>query len=81
MLLDLPYEEDARAEVDMNVVASGTGALVEVQGAGEGATFSRAQLEEMLDAALNGIAEISRLQERALAEAGVVGDGVGDGGR
>ena len=50
--LDLPYEEDSRAEVDMNVVATDTGTLVEVQGTGEGATFPRTTLDWMLDSAL-----------------------------
>ncbi len=50
--VDLPYEEDSRAEVDMNVVATDTGTLVEIQGTGEGATFPRSTLDKMLDAAL-----------------------------
>ncbi len=50
--LDLPYEEDSRAEVDMNIVATDTGTLVEVQGTAEGATFSRSTLDAMLDSAL-----------------------------
>ena len=49
---DLPYTEDSRAEVDMNVVATDTGTLVEVQGTGEGATFPRSTLDKLLDAAL-----------------------------
>ena len=48
--LDLPYEEDSRAEVDMNVVATDTGTLVEIQGTGEGATFPRSTLDAMLEA-------------------------------
>ena len=55
MRLDLPYEEDSRAEVDMNVVATDTGTLIEVQGTGEGATFTRSTLDAMLDIALAGI--------------------------
>ena len=47
--LDLPYEEDSRAEVDMNVVATDTGTLIEVQGTAEGATFTRRTLDAMLD--------------------------------
>ena len=54
--LDLPYEEDSRAEVDANVVATDTGTLIEVQGTGEGATFTRRTLDAMLDVALRGIA-------------------------
>ena len=65
--LDLPYEEDARAEVDMNVVATDTGTLVEIQGTGEGATFPRSTLDKMLDVALSGCVELSRLQAEALA--------------
>ena len=53
--LDLPYEEDARAEVDMNVVATDVGTLVEVQGTAEGATFSGPTLDAMIDSALAGI--------------------------
>jgi ribonuclease PH len=66
--LDLPYEEDSRAEVDMNVVATDAGTLVEVQGTGEGATFARSTLDKMLDLALAGCAELSRKQAEALAE-------------
>ena len=65
--LDLPYEEDSRAEVDMNVVATDAGTLVEVQGTGEGATFARSTLDQMLDLALAGCAELNRLQSEALA--------------
>jgi ribonuclease PH len=66
--LDLPYEEDSRAEVDMNVVATDTGTLVEVQGTGEGATYTRATLDAMLDSALAGCARLTELQVAALAE-------------
>lgn len=65
--LDLPYEEDSRAEVDLNVVATGTGELVEVQGTAEGKPFSRAVLNELLDLGLAGCAELTRLQMEALA--------------
>lgn len=65
--LDLPYEEDSRAEVDMNVVATGTGTLIEVQGTAEGATFTRSTLDTMLDMALAGCAELTRMQAEALA--------------
>jgi ribonuclease PH len=65
--LDLPYEEDSRAEVDTNVVATDAGTLIEVQGTGEGATFSRATLDAMLDIALGGIAQLVELQTAALA--------------
>ncbi|MCD2187059.1 MULTISPECIES: ribonuclease PH [Actinomycetospora] len=66
--LDLPYEEDSRAEVDMNVVATDAGTLVEVQGTGEGATYTRATLDAMLDSALAGIAKLTEAQAAALAE-------------
>jgi ribonuclease PH len=65
--LDLPYEEDSRAEVDANVVGTDTGRLIEVQSTGEGATFSRAELEAMLDSALAGIGTLLALQAEALA--------------
>lgn len=66
--LDLPYEEDSRAEVDMNVVATDAGTLVELQGTGESATFARSTLDRMLDVALAGCAELTVLQTKALAE-------------
>jgi ribonuclease PH len=72
VVLDLPYEEDSRAEVDMNVVATGSGRLAEVQGTGEGATFSRDELERMTGLALAGIAELTRLQRAALEAAGAL---------
>ena len=65
--LDLPYEEDSRAEVDMNIVATDTGTLVEVQGTAEGATYSRSTLDAMLDSALAGIKTLTDLQRTALA--------------
>jgi ribonuclease PH len=64
--LDLDYEEDSTAEVDMNVVATGDGALVEVQGTAEGKPFPRADLERMLDAAEEGLGTLRKLQEAAL---------------
>lgn len=66
-MLDLCYTEDAAAEVDLNVVATGTGDLVEVQGTAEGLPFGRATLDELLDLGLAGIAELTRLQQEALA--------------
>src|SRR6266702_4141069 len=65
--LDLDYGEDSTAEVDMNVVATGEGELVEVQGTAEGKAFRRDQLDRMIDAALTGIARLKEAQERALA--------------
>ncbi|QTI71386.1 ribonuclease PH [Gordonia polyisoprenivorans] len=66
--LDLPYEEDSRAEVDMNVVTTDAGTLVEVQGTGEGATFPRATLEKLLDLAEIGTAKLFEAQRAVLDE-------------
>ena len=66
-LLDLPYVEDSTAEVDMNVVMTGAGSFVEVQGTAEGAAFSRAELDALLDLAEAGIADITKLQAEVLA--------------
>ena len=66
--IDLPYEEDSRAEVDMNIVATDTGTLVEVQGTGEGATFPRSTLDKLLDAGLAACDRLFELQQTALAE-------------
>jgi ribonuclease PH len=66
--LDLPYEEDSRAEVDANIVATDTGTLIEVQSTGEGATFTRTTLDSMLDIALAGIRQLSDLQAEMLAQ-------------
>lgn len=67
--LDLPYEEDSRAEVDLNVVMNAAGSFVEVQGTGEAGTFDRAQLDAMLDSATAGCMQLIELQRKALAEA------------
>ncbi|HYD39395.1 MAG TPA: ribonuclease PH [Anaeromyxobacter sp.] len=64
--LDLDYGEDSTAEVDMNVVATGQGELVEVQGTAEGKPFPRGDLDRMLEAALEGIATLTQLQAAAL---------------
>jgi ribonuclease PH len=64
--LDLDYREDSSAEVDINVVRLGHGGLVEVQGTGEGGTFSRQQLELLLDLAEKGIDELTALQRDSL---------------
>jgi ribonuclease PH len=65
--LDLDYERDVGAEVDMNVVMSGRGLLVEVQGTAERAPFTREELDQLLDLAATGIAELHDLQRRAVA--------------
>ncbi|NMB23427.1 MAG: ribonuclease PH [Corynebacterium sp.] len=64
--LDLPYEEDVRADVDMNVVMTESGEFVEIQGTGEETTFTRAQLNEMLDIAEKGCRELVHAQKAAL---------------
>jgi ribonuclease PH len=66
-LLDLPYVEDSRAEVDMNVVMTGAGRFVEVQGTAEGLPFSRAELDDLLGLAQSGIGRIIDLQRAVVA--------------
>jgi ribonuclease PH len=66
-LLDLCYTEDSTAEVDLNVVATGTGDLIEVQGTAEGAPFTRAMLDELLDLGLAGCRQLTDAQSEALA--------------
>jgi ribonuclease PH len=66
--LDLPYDEDVRAETDMNVVMTGDGAYVEVQGTAEGAPFDRTMLDSLLTLAEKGCADLTRLQREALAQ-------------
>ena len=65
-VLDLPYEEDSTAEVDMNIVCTGDGRFVEVQGTAEGEPFDRALLDTLLDLGVVGCAELTRLQSEAL---------------
>jgi ribonuclease PH len=67
-LLDLCYEEDVRAETDMNVVCTGDGRFVEVQGTAEGQPFDRKELNELLDLAVLGCSELDAVQRAALAE-------------
>lgn len=64
--LDLPYEEDSRAEVDLNVVMTAEGKFVEIQGTGEEGTFDRGQLNDMLDSAEKGLHELIALQQEVL---------------
>lgn len=66
-MLDLPYEEDVRADTDMNVVVTGSGTFVEVQGTAEGGAFNRDELNELLDLALKGCADLTELQKAALS--------------
>ena len=69
VLLDLAYEEDSRAEVDMNVVMTASGGLVETQATAERETYSRAQLDEMLNVAERGIRELLAAQQECLKTA------------
>jgi len=68
-MLDLAYVEDVRAETDMNVVVTGRGLFVEVQGTAEGAPFDRNELNALLDLAVGGAADLTALQVQSLAEA------------
>ncbi len=68
-LLDLEYVEDKDAEVDMNLVMTGSGTFIEVQGSGEEATFTRAQLDRLLKLGTHGIEQITALQKKALGRA------------
>ncbi|WP_424977503.1 ribonuclease PH [Labedella endophytica] len=65
-MLDLPYVEDVRAETDMNVVVTGRGQFVEVQGTAEAAPFDRAELDSLLDLALAGTSELAAIQRSIL---------------
>ena len=69
LLLDLDYREDVRADVDMNVVMTGRGDFVEVQGTAERGTYDRDQLLALTERAAAGIAEITRVQQKAVSEA------------
>ncbi len=66
-VLDLDYSEDSRCDTDMNVVMTGSGGLVEVQGTAEGVPFSRKEMEAMLDLAGKGVAQLVAAQKAALA--------------
>ena len=66
--LDLPYEEDSRADVDMNVAMTAEGRFVEIQGTGENAEFTRAELNTLLDLAEGGLRELIEAQRAALAQ-------------
>jgi ribonuclease PH len=68
-LLDLKYDEDSRAEVDMNVVCTGDGRFIEVQGTAEGSPFTREQMDNLLELAKKGIAELVLLQRQAIEKA------------
>ena len=64
---DLCYEEDVTADTDMNIVCTGNGSFVEVQGTAEGVPFDRTLLNQLLDLGVAGCAELSELQKKALA--------------
>jgi ribonuclease PH len=68
VVLDLPYIEDSKAEVDMNAVGDASGKLIEVQGTAEHGTFDRKQLDAMLDLALAGIAQLVTAQKQAVGQ-------------
>ena len=67
-LLDLKYDEDSRAEVDMNVVCTGDGRFIEVQGTAEGAPFTREQMDSLLELGRRGIEQLIWLQRKAIEE-------------
>ena len=66
IVLDLNYEEDSKAEVDMNVVMTGRGGFVEVQGTAEAAVFSKQEMDALIRVADKGIRELTRIQKKAL---------------
>jgi ribonuclease PH len=68
VLLDLNYEEDSKAEVDMNVVMTGHGKFVEVQGTGEEAVFTKKEMDALTEMAQKGIRELTRIQKKILEE-------------
>ena len=70
VLLDLNYEEDSKAEVDMNVVMTGSGKFVEIQGTAEGAVFTKKEMDGLVKVAQNGIRVLTRIQEKSLAKRG-----------
>jgi ribonuclease PH len=66
ILLDLNYEEDSKAEVDMNVVMTGSKKFVEIQGTAEGAVFTKKEMDELIKIAQIGINELTRIQKKSL---------------
>jgi ribonuclease PH len=70
-LLDLDYKEDSTARVDLNVVATAAGNIVEIQGTAEGEAVPRSDLDKMTDLALEGVAQLCEVQRQALSLAGV----------
>jgi ribonuclease PH len=70
-LLDLNYAEDSTARVDLNLVATGTGDIIEVQGTAEGRAVPRSEIDAMIDLGLVGISSLAAIQRRTLEGAGV----------
>src|SRR5437660_3101623 len=68
-LLDLKYEEDSRAEVDMNVICTGDGRFIEVQGTAEGSPFTREEMDNLLELGRKGIEQLVRFQRQAIEQA------------
>jgi len=66
VLLDLNYEEDSKAQVDMNVVMTGSGKFVEIQGTAEEAVFTKKEMDELTRIAKKGIQELTRIQKKSL---------------
>jgi len=74
LLLDLNYEEDSQAQVDMNVVATGAGKLADVHALGEEALFSREEFNDMLTLSLNGIEQLIELQKKLVTKDSITGE-------
>jgi len=68
-MLDLDYEEDSRAEVDMNIVGTSDGTMLEVQGTGEGRGFTKAEMDAMMELAWKGLRELFVLQQKVIRDA------------
>jgi ribonuclease PH len=66
VLLDLNYEEDSKAQVDMNVVMTGVGKFVEIQGTAEGGVFTKKEMDELMKIAQRGIRVLTRIQKKSL---------------
>ena len=70
VLLDLNYEEDSKAEVDMNIVMTGSGKFVEIQGTAEGGVFTKKEMDELIKTAQKGIKILTRVQRKSLERKG-----------
>jgi ribonuclease PH len=68
-LLDLKYDEDSRAQVDMNIVCTGDARFIEVQGTAEGSPFTRAEMDNLLELGRKGIEQLVRMQRQAIEQA------------